>query len=74
MFGWQIENLFIVVERSRIFVGREIDVVITKSSCCQKNVNLEEKRNGKIGFSVNVSFCTSEVGVGKVIDCVCLVS
>ena len=34
-----------------------------------KNVDLEEKRNGESGSSVDVSSCGSKVGVGKVIDC-----
>ena len=40
-----------------------------KSSCCQKNIDLEEKRNGEFSSSANVSFCGSKVGVRKLIDC-----
>lgn len=40
-----------------------------KSSCCQKNIDLEEKRNEEFSSSANVSFCGSKVGVRKLIDC-----
>ena len=40
-----------------------------KSSCCQKNVDLQENGNGEIGSSVNVNFSGSEDDIEKVIDC-----
>ena len=68
MFGWQIEKLFVVVERTSIFVGQERDVAIARVLVAKKCRYTGKKKQGD-WFSINVNSCGSEVGVGKVIDC-----
>ena len=53
----KLKSCFAVVERTRIFVGR-----------VPKNVDLEEKGNGEIGSSVNVSFSGNEVGIDVIVE------